>query len=137
SIIEEQIQNNYSASKIQNWPSPKATIRLLAQGGGAWILTIGNAQLVSDTKIKVEPIKLEQQLRDKGETADADKLEKRRKEIEAEYNTRYRARLLSQPHEVPTKRQIEKDASLLAQISDVASVTPMAEGSTLLFDIVR
>jgi hypothetical protein len=137
SIVEEQIQNNYSASKIQNWPSPKATIRVLAQGGGAWILTIGNARLVSDTKIRVEPIKLEQQLRDKGETADADKLEKRRKEIEAEYNTKYMPRLLSQPHEMPTKSQVDKDTSLLAQVSDVANVTPTAEGSTLVFDIVR
>ena len=137
SIIEEQIQNNYSAAKIQNWPSPKATIRRLAQEARAWILTIGNMQLVGNTRIKVEPIKLEQQLRDKGEITDADKLETRRKEIEAVFNTKYLARLLSQPHELPTKSQIDKDISLLAQVSDVASVTPTADGSTLVFDIVR
>jgi hypothetical protein len=137
STIEDQIQNTYTAAKIQNWPSPKATIRQLAQGTGAWILTVGNARLVGDVKIKVEPIKLEQQLKDKGQTDDANKLEKRRKEIEADYNARYTPRLLAQPHEAPTKSEIDKDTSLLAQVSDVADVTLTAEGSTLIFDINR
>lgn len=137
SAIEEQIQHTYSTAKIQGWPSPKATIRQRAQGTGTWILTVENARLVGDVKIKVEPIKLQQQLKDKGQTDDANKLENRRKEIEAGYNNRYTPRLLAQAHEVPTKDQIDKDTSLLAQLSDVANVTPTAEGSTLVFDINR
>lgn len=137
SAIEGQIQNTYSAAKIQNWPSPKATIQQLGAGSGNWILTIGNTRPIIAVKIKVEPIKLEQQLKDKGQTEDAEKLEKRRKEIEAEYNTKYASRFLSQPHAVPMMSAIEKDTSLLAQVSDVANVTPIADGSTLVFDVNR
>lgn len=137
SVTEKQIQNTYSAVRIQGWPSPKATIRRLAQGTGSWSLTVENVQLVGDVNIKVEPIKLQQQLKDKGQIEDANKLENRRKEIEADFNSRYGPRLLAQAHEAPTKDEIEKDTNLLAQLTDVANVTPMADGSTLVFDINR
>jgi hypothetical protein len=135
--IEERIQNTYSTAKIQNWPSTKATIRTPAQGSGIWMLTVVGVKLISEVKIKIEPIKLQQQLKDKGQTDDAEKLEKRRQQIEADFNTKYDSRLLSQPFEVPTRDKIEKDSSLLAQVNDVASVTPLADGSTLVFDINR
>jgi hypothetical protein len=137
STIEGQINDTYSTAKIQGWKSPVARIRQQGAGTGNWILSLEDVGLVGDVKIKVEPIKLQQQLKDKGQTADADKLEKRRKEIEADYNTRYGPRLLAQPHEVPTRSELDKDTSLLAQISDVANVTPTAYGSTLVFDINR
>ena len=135
--IEGQINNTYSTAKIKSWPSPVARIRLQAPGTGAWILSVDNARLIGDVKIKVEPIKLQKELKEKGQTDDADKLEKRRQELEADYNARFAARLLGQPHELPTRNEIDKDADLLAQISDVANVTPTAEGSTLVFDINR
>lgn len=135
--VEGQINDTYNAAKIKDWPSPVARIRLQAPGTGVWILTVDNARLIGGVKIKIEPIKLQQQLKDKGQTEDADKLEKRRKEIEADYNSRFAARLLAQPHEVPTRNEIDKDTSLLAQITDVANVSPAAGGSTLIWDINR
>jgi len=138
STIEDRLNDFYSTAKIKDWgPGPKATIRQTAAGSGDWIMTVGNVRPLGSVLIRVEPIKLQQELKDKGQTADALKLEKRRAEIEAAYIKRYGPKLQSRSHEVPVRAEIEKDAGLLAQADDALSVMPIADGSNLIYAVTR
>lgn len=138
SEIEDKLNDFYSTAKIKDWgPGPKSTIRQTAAGTGDWILTIGNVRPLGAVLIRVEPIKLQQELKDKGQIDDERKLENRREQIEAAYIKRYGPKLLSRAHEIPTRADIEKDAGLLAQADDALSVMPTADGSNLTFAVTR
>jgi hypothetical protein len=143
SVIEDQIKDNYSTAKIQGWQSPVAGIKQQGVGTGIWILSVEKTRLVGAVRIDVEKVDKQKQLEKENLTkptqdnqTQIDSLEKKRGKIEREYNTKYGPRLLSPP-EVPTRSQIEKALSLLAQVSDVASVTAKADGPTLAFDVTR